>query len=280
MNKSILITGCASGIGHYSAHALKKQGYRVFAAARKTTDVETLQSQGLESLLLDVNDSNSIQQGIAHILQLTNGTLDAVFNNAGFLQAGAIEDLTRDMDRAQFETNVFGVMELTRQALLVMRKQGYGRIIQNSSILGIITMPYYGAYNASKFALEGYSNTLRQELRGTNIHVSILNPGPIYSKLRDNAYQHWQTTLSQAHSHFHKAAYERIEKNYFHPTEADRRFTVTPDVLVKKLLHALEHPHPKAHYYIGRPAQLLAFLRRILPDSVLDWALVKTQNSG
>jgi len=186
--KSILITGCGSGIGNHAAMQLKQRGYRVFASARKKEDVSKLSAAGLESVLLDVTDTASMQQALAHILQQTNGTLDALFNNAGYLQAGAIEDLTHDTNRAQFETNVFGPMELIRLVLPIMRQQGHGRIIQNSSILGVITLPYYGAYNASKFALEGFSRTLRQELYGTQIHLSIINPGPIQSELRKNAF--------------------------------------------------------------------------------------------
>src|SRR3990167_6518991 len=155
MNKSILITGCSSGIGYASAIALKLRGYRVFAAARNPEDVEKLKLDGLESLLLDVNSTASIKQGLQHVLNLTGGTLDAVFNNAGFLQAGAVEDVTRAMDEAQFATNVFGAMDVVRQVLPVMRKQGHGRIIQNSSILGIVAITMCGSYNASKFALEG-----------------------------------------------------------------------------------------------------------------------------
>ena len=189
---SILITGCSSGIGYHAALALKKRGYRVFAAARNITDVNHLKKEGLEGIQLDVNDTTSIKAAMKDILEKTGGTLHALFNNAAFLQAGAIEDLSRDQLRAQFETNVFGPMELIQYVLPIMRQQGYGRIIQNSSILGIVTLPYYGAYNGSKFALEGLSSTLRQECAGSNIYVSIINPGPIHSKLRENAYHYYQ----------------------------------------------------------------------------------------
>jgi len=278
-HSTILITGCSSGIGKHAALALKERGYRVFATARKQPDVDALSTQGLESILLDVNDTASMHEALNTLLQKTNGQLDALFNNAGYLQAGAFEDLSRNMDRAQFETNVFGPVELTRLVLPIMRKQGHGRIIQNSSILGVITMPYYSAYNASKFALEGYSNTLRQELRGTNIHVSILNPGPIESKLREKAYQHFHHTLKERHSHIHDQAYQRIEENYFHPNERDKKVTNTPDAVIKKLIHALESPHPKAHYFVGGAALSLSIARRILPDFALDWLLNKIAKS-
>jgi short-subunit dehydrogenase len=274
---SILITGCSSGIGQAAALALKQRGYRVFATARKTSDLDHLREQGLEPVSLDLNDSSSISQAIDHVLQQTGGQLDALFNNSGFLQAGAVEDLTRDNIRAQFETNVFGPMELTRLLLPIMRKQGHGRIIQNSSILGIITLPYYGAYNASKFALEGFSQTLRQELRGTGIYVSIINPGPIVSHLRDNAYQLYQQTLAKTSESAYAKAYQRMEQAYFKPSKQDRKIALGPEAVVKKLIHALESKHPKAHYYVGLPAQSLALLRRLLPDSVLDWVLSKAQ---
>lgn len=273
--KNILITGCGSGIGHHSALALKERGYRVFASARKPEDVAKLKALGLNSLILDLNDSSSIQHAVGEVLEKTQGKLDALFNNAGYLQAGAIEDLTREMDREQFETNVFGPIELTRLILPTMRKQGQGRIVQNSSILGIITKPYYGAYNASKFALEGYSNTLRQELHGSGIHVSILNPGPITSKLRQNAFAHYQETVGHLDNSPHKAAYQKLENYYFKPSKIDQQVSASPDAVVKKLLHALESRRPKAHYYVGAPAQAIAVLKRLLPDAAMDWVLSK-----
>jgi len=274
MEKSILITGCSSGIGLCAAQELKKRGYRVFATARKTADVEKLNSLGLESLPLDINDSDAIRKTLAEILRRTGGTLYALFNNSGYFEPGAVEDVSRDRMRIQFETNVFGPMELTNLVLPIMRKQGYGRIIQNSSILGTITLPYYGAYNASKFALEGFNNTLRLELRGTNIFVSIIAPGPIESKFRENAFQHYQKVLSDKPS-VHINTYKQLEKTYFANSAKRSSFSLPPTAVVKKLILALESKHPKAHYYIGFPAQLFAFLRRILPESAMDWLAVK-----
>ena len=274
--KSILITGCSSGIGHAAATQLKVRGYRVFAAARKLEDVEKLKNEGLESIQLDVNDTASMQRAIETLLNQTGGTLDALFNNAGILQAGAIEDLSRDQLRAQFETNVFGPMELIRLVLPIMRKQGHGRIIQNSSILGIITLPYYGAYNASKFALEGFTNSLRQELYGTTIFVSTINPGPIFTDLRENAFEIYQQQLPNKYTSAHRAAYERMEQSYF-KNRGHSNLTEQPDSVVKYLLHALENPRPRAHYYVGRPAKWMAIAKRVLPDRALDWLLRKIQ---
>lgn len=273
MQKSILITGCSSGIGLCAAETLHKRGYRVFATARNVDDVKKLKDKGLsDSLLLDVDNTDSMRAALDEILCKTGGTLDALFNNSGYAVPGAVEDITRDMMRKQFETNVFGAMELIHMIMPIMRKQGHGRIIQNCSILGIIAMPYRGAYNASKFALEGFSNTLRLELRQTPIQVSIIEPGPIESHFRKNARKQFHETLHEKES-VHESIYKKMEKFFFADTETKSRFTLSADAVVKKLIHALESSKPKAHYYVGFPAHLFAFLRRILPDTALDYVI-------
>ncbi len=276
MKKSILITGCSSGIGLCAAETLFKRGYRVFATARKESDVERLKAQGLESLKLDINDSNSIKTALAEILERTGGTLDALFNNAGFVQAGAVEDLSREAMRAQFETNVFGPIELITQVIPVMRKQGHGRIIQNSSMLGEVTIPFVGAYNASKFALDGFTHTLRQELKRSPIQVSIIAPGPITSHLRTNAKQHFNRERIKPDSAY-KAAYKRIEERYSEqpPSPQEQRLTQPPEAVVKQLIHALESKYPKTHYYTGTSAKVFSLLRRFLSEPMLDWILIK-----
>lgn len=277
MTTSILITGCSSGIGLATALALRDRGYRVFAGARKQKDLTHLKSLELEAVHLDVTHDDSMQDALNTVLSATGGKLDALFNNAGFLLAGAAEDINRTMMRQQFETNAFGAMEMTRLVLPVMRKQGHGRIIQNSSILGVITLPYYSAYNASKFALEGYSNTLRQELRGTNIHVSIICPGPIHSRLRDNAFAFYQSGLQDEHVAAYDHVYRELEQSYFKRSESSKKVTQDPELVVKKVIHALESKHPRGHYYVGLPAQGMAMLRRLLPDSALDWIANKVR---
>lgn len=274
MQKTILITGCSSGIGLCAAVSLQERGYRVFASARKESDVKRLHNQGLvDSLVLDVNDSHSIQHALTAVLSKTGGTLDALFNNAGFAIPGAVEDLSRELMRQQFETNVFGAMELTNLVIPIMRKQGYGRIIQNTSILGTVAIPFRGAYNASKFALEGFSNTLRQELLGTKIQVSIIAPGPIHSQFRQNAYQRYAETIQQQPS-IHTVRYQKMEKVFTSPPdENEQKITSEPEAVVAALIKALESSHPKPHYYIGRVAQVFALLRRLLPDSALDWVI-------
>lgn len=274
MQKTLLITGCSTGIGWCAAKTLHKRGYRVFASARQDSDLAKLQAEGLESVKLDVNDSHSIQTGLAEVLSKTGGTLDALFNNAGFVQAGAVEDLTRNMMREQFETNVFGAMELTNTVIPIMRRQGHGRIIQNTSILGMVAMPFRGAYNASKFALEGFTNTLRQELHNTPIFVSCLVPGPIHSALRQNALRHYAQHLKQNTS-VHQELYMKMERHFFSVLDNEKRFASGPEAVVEKLILALESKRPKAHYYITFAAHLLAILRRLLPDAALDVLMEK-----
>ncbi|EKD53868.1 MAG: hypothetical protein ACD_60C00143G0010 [uncultured bacterium] len=278
MPTSILITGCSTGIGLCAAEILQKNGYRVFASARKESDVAKLRSLGLESVKLDVDSSDSIRTALQDILNKTGGTLDALFNNAGFVEAGAVEDLTRERMRAQFETNVFGAMELTNCVIPIMRKQGHGRIIQNTSILGIVAMPLRGAYNASKFALEGFTHTLRQELRGTGIFVSIIAPGPIYSALRQNALLHYEEHLAKRNT-IHRELYDKMKKTFSALSDRDKRFTKNPDAVVKKLLLALESKRPKVHYYVPFSAHFFAFLRRVLPESTLDALMEKINQS-
>lgn len=271
MDRSILITGCSSGIGLCAAETLKSRGYRVFATARKAEDVAKLAAQGFDSLALDLNDPSSIKNAVAAVLAQTGGALTALFNNAGYGQPGAIEDLSRDVLREQFETNVFGLMELTNLIIPVMRAQGHGRIVQMSSILGVVAMPYRGAYNASKFALEGLSDSLRLELRGSGIYVSSILPGPIVSRFRDNTLNVHRFKIDTEHS-VHKEAYAQLVRNT-QATKDKALFTLPPSAVVKKLIHALESPRPKPHYYVTVPAHVLSGLKRILPTRAMDWII-------
>jgi len=278
MNKTILITGASSGIGHCCALGLKARGYRVFATARKTEDIQLLQAQGLESIYLDLNNSESIKNTVNTVLEKTHGTLDYLFNNAGFAQPGAVEDLSRDMIRVQFETNVFGLLELTNQIIPVMRRQGRGRIVNTSSILGIINMPYRGAYNASKFALESFTDTLRLELYGTGIQVSLIEPGPITSKFRDNALATYLKNIDSKNSPHHER-YEKVLQRIAGKNKPDP-FTLPPEAVLKKLIHALESPHPKIRYKVTFPAHLLSTLKRLLPDRIMDYLLRRISAGG
>ena len=271
MKKFILITGCSSGIGYRAAHMLQARGYDVIATARKEIDVKRLQDEGLCCIQLDINDSTSIKSAVNAVRQHTNGHLYALINNAGFAQVGAIEDLSRDAIRAQFETNVFGLMELTNYLIPVMREQGYGRIINVSSILGIITLPYRGAYNASKFALEGLTDTLRLELHNTGIHVSLIEPGPIESNFRNNALMTFKSEHVKETSP-HQNNYQRMTQRFKEMIKLDP-FTLSADAVVKKMIHALEKSRPKVRYRVTIPAYLFTLLKRVLPSRALDFVL-------
>jgi len=268
--KSILITGCSSGIGLCTAQGLQARGYRVFATARRRDDVQRLKDLGLTSYYLDLTDSGSIKNAVRAVLQETNGTLYALFNNGAYGQPGAVEDLSREVLRDQFETNLFGWHELTSTVIPVMRRQGYGRIIQNSSILGLVAMPYRGAYNASKFALEGLSDTLRLELKLTsnNIHVSLIEPGPILTPFRQKSLQVLTRNIDVENS-IHRKLYERTIERLGKEGPAVP-FTLPPEAVLKRVIHALESPRPKYRYYVTFPTYLFSFLRRILPQRIMD----------
>jgi NAD(P)-dependent dehydrogenase (short-subunit alcohol dehydrogenase family) len=271
--KTIVITGCSSGIGYSAATELKKRGHNVIATARKPDDVTRLTQEGFTALQLDLADSQSIQQAVIRVIELTDGHCDALFNNGAFGQPAAVEDLTRDVLRYQFETNLFGTHELTNLLIPLMRKQGHGRIIYNSSILGLVAMRYRGAYNASKFALEGLADTLRLELYGTNIHISLIEPGPILSNFRENSYALYKKNIDPTHS-FHKQAYEAMETR-LQKEGAAVAFTLPAKAVVDKVVHALEAKQPKMRYYVTFPTYLFAVLKRILPMSWLDALLRK-----
>jgi NAD(P)-dependent dehydrogenase (short-subunit alcohol dehydrogenase family) len=273
LSKTILITGCSSGIGYTTAVELKNRGHSVIATARKADDVTRLAQAGFTAIQLDLADSVSIQQAVEQALELSNGKIDALFNNAAFGQPGAVEDLSRDLLRFQFETNFFGTHELTNLLIPIMRKQGHGRIIYNSSVLGLVAMRYRGAYNASKFALEGLADTLRLELYRTNIHISLIEPGPILSNFRKNAYKLYKQNIDPTHS-CHKEAYKAMEAR-LQKEGAAVAFTLPATAVAAKVIHALEAKRPKMHYYVTVPTYLFAFFKRILPMPWLDALLRK-----
>ncbi len=274
MNKSILITGCSSGIGYYCAIKLKELGYRVIASCRKNEDVAKLQALGLTCIKLDLADQKSISEGFQQTLKLVDNQLDYLFNNGAYGQPGAVEDLETDVLRQQFETNFFGWHHLTNLAIKHMRFQGSGRIIQNSSVLGFIALPYRGAYNASKFALEGLTDTLRLELANTNISISLIEPGPIKSNFRDNALQAFLKNIDSTHS-FHKENYLKQQARLTAKTQSNS-FTLGPEAVFSCLRHALEHHKPKPRYYVTFPTYLFGYLKRILPTKWLDKLLIRS----
>jgi len=272
--RSILVTGCSSGIGRCLVDGLHARGYRVFATARKPADVETLRSAGYESFALDLDDSASIGNAVENVLERSNGRLYGLINNGAYGQPGAVEDLERDVLRRQFETNVFGTQELTNRLIPVFREQGEGRIVQISSLLGLVCLAYRGAYNASKFALEALSDTMRLELRGTNIHVSLIEPGPIKSRFRENALAAYRANIN-AETSAHRETYRAIERRLT-GRAGSLPFTLPPEAVMKKVVHALAARRPRVRYYVTTPTFFFAAARRLLPHRWLDAVLYAT----
>ncbi len=277
-SRTVLVTGCSTGIGHHCALRLQQTGYNVIASARRQDDVSRLQSAGLTAIKLDLDDSGSIHEAVTEVLQLTDGRLYALFNNGAYGQPGAVEDLSREVLRRQLETNVLGWHELTNLIIPVMRQHNEGRIIYNSSVLGFVAMAYRGAYNCSKFALEGLVDTLRMELSDTQIRLSLIEPGPIESQFRKNAFDKFQQNIDTQNS-FHREQYAAMVQRL--ETEGPAvPFTLPAEAVFQKVLHALESRRPKARYPVTFPSHLFAVLKRLLPTSVMDRILLKASGGG
>lgn len=272
--RSILITGCSSGIGYDAAHGLKARGWRVFATCRKERDCARLRQEGLESFTLDYDDEASISAALSETLSRTGGTLDALFNNGAFACPGAVEDLPRGALRAIFETNLFGYHDLTKQVIPIMRAQGHGRIINNSSVLGLTGLKWRGAYVATKFAMEGLTDTLRLEMRDTNIKVILVEPGPVTSNIRINAIPHFVKWIDWKNS-ARAAEYEASLLNRLYEDRGKDTFELPASAVTKKLIHALESRRPHPRYFVTTPTYAMGLLRRILPTRALDWLLAK-----
>lgn len=273
--KSILITGCSSGIGYDAAHTLQKRGWRVFATCRQEIDCERLRGEGLESFTLDYADEASIKSAVAEVLARTGGTLDALYNNGAYAIPGAVEDLPRDAMRAIFEANLFGYHDLTARIIPVMRAQGHGRIINCSSVLGIAALRFRGAYVSSKFALEGLTDVLRLEMHDQPIEVILIEPGPITSKIRVNAQPHFEKWIDWENSARHKVYKNTLRPRLYNESGKPDTFELPASAVTKKLIHALESRRPKPRYYITVPTYLSGILRRILPTRAFDWVLRK-----
>jgi NAD(P)-dependent dehydrogenase (short-subunit alcohol dehydrogenase family) len=269
--RSVLVSGCSSGIGLAIARGLHERGYQVFAGARNSRDVEHLTQQGLQGIQLDLADTVSIRRAVDQVMQQTGNRLFALINNAAYGQPGAIEDLETDFLRQQFETNLFGTHEITKLLIPVLRQQPRSHIIQISSILGFICLPYRGAYNASKYALEGLTDTMRLELSGSGVHVSLVQPGPVSSRFRENAYNAFVTAIDQERS-IHRMAYQKEIQRL--QSAKPVPYTLPAEAVLEKVIHALESQNPRIRYPVTRPAHVLSILKRLLPDRWMDWVLL------
>jgi NAD(P)-dependent dehydrogenase (short-subunit alcohol dehydrogenase family) len=272
--RSVLITGCSSGIGLDAARRLHARGWRVFATCRQEADCERLRGEGLESFHLDYADEASIAAAVEEVKRRTGGTLYALFNNGAFACPGAVEDLPRGALREIFETNLFGYHDLTRRVIPLMRAQGHGRIVNCSSVLGLVGMTWRGAYVATKFAMEGLTDVLRIEMRGTGIEVILIEPGPIATKIRENAVPHFERWIDWERS-ARAAEYVSLRGRLYDKKIKKDRFELGPEAVTAKLIHALEARHPKARYYVTTPTYLMGTLRRVLPTRALDWLIAK-----
>lgn len=275
MNKKVVVvTGCSTGIGRCAVKTLHQRGYYVIAMVRNPDDAEALMQWGIPHVIeIDLAKPESVSGAITNIVRISEQKIFALFNNAAYGQPGAVEDLSRDTLRRQFEVNVFGTHQLTCGLLPFMLKMSDARIIQNSSVLGFAAMPMRGAYNASKFALEGLSDTLRLELKGTRVKVSLIQPGPILSSFRENALAALEREVDlvqSRHAKKYEAALARLRKSG--PAVP---FTLPPEAVVKKLIHALESPNPKSRYKVTLPTYLMAVLKTLLPSKVMDQVLIK-----
>lgn len=253
---------------------MRSQGWRVFASCRKAEDCAALREQGFDAPRIDYSEPETIASGFAEVLDATEGTLDALFNNGAYAIPGPVEDLPTDALRAIFEANFFGWHELTRHALPVMRAQGQGRIVQCSSVLGFVTMPWRGAYNATKYALEGLTDTLRIEMRNSDVEIILIEPGPIRTKIRENSIAHFEKWIDwEASPRADDYRENLLDKLY--KGSGDNKFELEADAVAKKLLRALTAASPKPRYFVTTPTYAMAILRRVLTTRMLDAVLSK-----
>lgn len=273
MTKSVLITGSSSGLGIDAARGLRDRGWRVFASCRKQDDCDRLAAEGFEAPRIDYADPASIESGLAEVIEATGGTLDALYNNGAFACPGLVEDLPRGALEEIYQTNVFGVHDLTRRVIPIMRAQGHGRIINCSSVLGLVPMAWRGAYVSTKYALEGLTDVLRVEMRGTGIEIILLEPGPITSKIRENSIPHFERWIDWENA-ARRDDYAKLKGRLYKDNGPDQ-FELPASACTKKIIHALESPRPKPRYYVTTPTYLMGTLKRILPTRALDWVIAK-----
>lgn len=273
--RSILITGCSSGIGLDAAQTLANRDWRVLATCRQEKDCIRLRAMGLESFVLDYASAESVQLGAATALELTDGKLDALFNNGAYAIPGLVEDLSRDALRTLFETNFFGQFELINALIPAMRECGQGRIVNCSSVLGFAALPFRGAYIASKFAMEGLSDTLRLELADTSIHIILIEPGPISTRIRENSIPHFERWINWQNSAQVKKYETQLRPRLYEPSDKKDRFELPPAAVTTKLIHALESARPQPRYYVTTPTYIAGALKRLLSTRLLDKILLR-----
>jgi NAD(P)-dependent dehydrogenase (short-subunit alcohol dehydrogenase family) len=253
---------------------MRARGWRVFATCRREEDCARLRAEGLESFRLDYADEESIAEAVDETLSRTGGRLDALFNNGAFACPGAVEDLPRGALREIFETNVFGVHDLTRRVIPAMRAQGHGRIVNCSSVLGFVPMRWRGAYVATKHAMEGLTDVLRIEMRDTALKVILIEPGPITSRIRANSIPHFERWIDWRNS-ARAEQYRTSLLRRLYETRGPDRFELPASAVTAKLARALESPNPRPRYYVTTPTYVMGACRRLLPTRALDWLIAR-----
>lgn len=274
IQRQVLVTGCSSGIGRATAVILRKHGWKVFPTARHDKDLYELQSLGFVPVKLDLANPDSVENAVKEVLTLSNGTLGGLVNNAGVAQFGAVEDLTREALRRQFEVNTLGTQDLTNRLIPCFQKQKCGRIVNVSSVYGRVTAPMVGAYCASKYAMEALSDAMRIELRDLGIAVSLIEPGPIMSAFREKSANHSLDTMQVHESRFGRRYQRRLQKA--ERGQENTFFTKPPEAVAERIFHALTSPRPKSRYCVTLPAYLGAFMRRFASDGLIDAMLAKS----
>ncbi|EOE6913938.1 SDR family oxidoreductase [Cronobacter turicensis] len=251
MQKSLLITGCSSGIGLACAQELRRQGFQILAACRKPDDVARMNTLGFTGIELDLDSPQSVEAAAQEVIRLTNNRLYGIFNNGGYGVYGPLSTISRAQMEQQFSTNFFGAHQLTMLLLPAMLPHGEGRIVNTSSVMGLISTPGRGAYAASKYALEAWSDALRMELRYSGVKVSLIEPGPIHTRFTENVNQ------------------TQTDKPVENPGIA-ARFTLGPEAVVAKVRHAFESPNPRIRYPVTLVTHAVGILKRLLPTRMMD----------
>ena len=271
--KNILITGCSSGIGKDVAITLHNKGWRVFATCRSKTDCTFFTKLGIESFPLDLLKEESINCAVNLVKEKTKSQLDVLFNNGAYAIPGAIQDIPRSAMREIFEVNVFGQIDLINRCIPLMMSSDYPKIINCSSVLGFISLPYRGLYSATKYSIEALTDALRRENYDSKIKFVLIQPGPINTDIKKKSVKHFEKWINWKKS-IHKKTYEnKVIKRLYDNNYKDsfNSYELQPDEVTKILINVLNSKKPKARYKITIQTKIAQIMTKLLPTNILDW---------